>query len=30
VPLITGTNNITVKAFNSYGSSWRSLTVVRR
>ena len=30
VPLVQGTNNITVKAFNAAGSSWRSLTVVRR
>jgi hypothetical protein len=30
VPLVTGTNTVTVKAFNGAGSSWRSLTVVRR
>jgi hypothetical protein len=30
VPLLTGTNTVTVKAFNATGSSWRSLTVVRR
>jgi hypothetical protein len=30
VPLVTGTNTITVKAYNQAGSSWRSVTVVRR
>jgi predicted Zn-dependent protease len=30
VPLLTGTNNIAVRAFNNAGSAWRSLTVVRR
>ena len=30
VPLFTGTNTVTVKAFNAAGSSWRSLTIVRR
>jgi len=30
VPLVPGTNNITVRAFNSAGSAWRSLTVVRK
>jgi hypothetical protein len=30
VPLVTGTNTITVRAFNQAGSAWRSLTVVRR
>ena len=30
VALIPGTNTITIRAFNSAGSSWRSITVVRR
>ena len=30
VLLVSGTNNITVRAVNSAGSAWRSLTVVRR
>jgi hypothetical protein len=30
VPLLTGTNTITIRAYNAAGSSWRSLTVVRR
>jgi hypothetical protein len=30
IPLMVGTNTITVKAYNAAGSSWRSVTVVRR
>ena len=30
VPLLPGTNTIMVRAYNSAGSAWRSLTVVRR
>jgi hypothetical protein len=31
VPLLTGTNNLTFKAFDAAGNSnWRSVTVVRR
>jgi hypothetical protein len=30
VPLVAGTNTITIRAYNAAGSSWRSITVVRR